>query len=137
MNSVFHAVAVTLNWIASVTGLTYNEINIVAYYIILPFGYVALIDRILRTHVLKIGYVVAWTTVLCLVSDFTAFSNALFTRSVDLLMLFSVVGLDYVAASVLICVILPGLAFVLLSLLAFPALRRRLLTQSEEKTTPP
>ena len=48
MIPIFKLVAQTLNGIASVTGFTYNEINIIAYYILLPFVYVALIDRILR-----------------------------------------------------------------------------------------
>lgn len=32
MNPLFNAVARTLDWVASVTGFTYNEINIIAYY---------------------------------------------------------------------------------------------------------
>jgi hypothetical protein len=125
MNPVFYIVAHTLNWIASVTGFTYNEINIIAYYIILPFVYVALIDRILRKHILKITYVVAWIGVFCLVKDCGAFSNTLFDASVDFLLMFSHVGLNYVAASVVICVILPGIAFVSLLWFAFPELRRK------------
>jgi len=135
MNPVFNAVAQTLNWIASVTGFTYNEINIIAYYIILPFVYVALIDRILHKHILKIIYVVAWTGVLCLIKDFAAFSNFLFKGSVDFLLMFSHVGLDYVSASVVTCVILPGIAFVALLLFAFPTLRRKLFTQNDKQRT--
>ena len=135
MNPVFNAVAQTLNWIASVTGFTYNEINIIAYYIILPFVHVALIDRIMHKHILKIIYVVAWTGALCLIKDFAAFSNSLFNGSVDFLLMFSHVGLDYVSASVVICVVLPGIAFVALLLLAFPTLRRKLFTQNEKQRT--
>jgi len=135
MNLVFQIVAVSLNWIASVTGFTYNEINIIAYYIILPFVYVALIDRILRKHILKIAYVVAWIGVLCLVKDFGAFSNALFDASVDFLLMFSHVGLNYVSASVVICVILPGIVFMALLWFAFPTLRRRLWTQNDKGRT--
>jgi|SRR5882724_277846 len=135
MNPVFNIVAQTLNWIASVTGFTYNEINIIAYYIILPFVYVALIDRIMHKHILKVIYVVAWTGALCLTKDFAAFSNPLFNGSVDFLLMFSHVGLDYVSASVVICVVLPGIAFVALLLLAFPTLRRKLFSQNEKQRT--
>lgn len=134
MNPVFNAVARTLSWIASVTGFTYNEVNIIAYYIILPFIYVALIDRIIRKHILKIVYVVSWTGVLCLVSDFATFSNSLFKSSVGFLLLFSHVGLDYISASVVICVIVPGVVFMLLLLLAFPSLRQRFSTQNRGGT---
>lgn len=135
MNPVFNAVALTLNWIATATGFTYNEINIIIYYIILPFIYVALIDRIMHKHILKVAYVLAWIAVLCLVRDFAAFCDALFNRSVDFLRLFSHVGLDYVSASVVICVILPAIAFAVLLLFAFPTLRRKLSTQSDKPTT--
>lgn len=126
MNPLFNAVAHTLNGIASVTGFTYNEINIIAYYLILPFVYVALLDRIIRKHTLKIVYVATWTVILCLIKDFAAFSNSLFKGSVDFLRRFSHIGLDYVSASVVICVILPGIVFVALLLAAYPTLRRKL-----------
>jgi len=106
-------------WIASVTGFSYSEINIIAYCNILPFIYAALIDRILHKHILKIVYVLAWIGILCFVRDFAAFSKSLFASSVDFLLNFSPVGLDYVSASVVICVILPGIAFVLLMQLDF------------------
>ena len=98
MNLVFRIVADSLNWVASVTGFTYNEINIIAYYIILPFIYVALIDRILKKHFLKIAYVLAWVILILFTPNFRAFSDALFKSSVDFLLLFGRVSLNYVAA---------------------------------------
>jgi hypothetical protein len=135
MNPIFNAVAQTLYWIAAVTGFTYNEINIIVYYIILPFIYVALVDRILRKHILKIIYVVAWAGVLCIVKDFNAFSNTLFNGSVDFLLWFSHVGLNYVSASVVICVLLPMIVFVVLLLVAFPKLRAKLFVKNDKPTT--
>jgi len=126
MNLVFQIVANSLDWIASITGFTYNEINIIGYYIILPFLYVALFDRILKKQVLKIVYIVAWAILIVVIPDFRAFSDALFQSSVDFLLLFGQAGLDYVAASVVVCVVLPGLVFVVLCIFAFPSLRRRL-----------
>jgi hypothetical protein len=132
---IFKLVAQTLNWIASLTGFTYNEINIIAYYILLPFVYVALIDRIFRKHVLKIAYVGGWIGVLCFVGDFTAFSDVLFKRSVDFLLLFSAIGLNYVSASVVICVLLPAIALVALAVFALPSLRRKLFARDDKQAT--
>lgn len=56
MNFIFRIVADSLDWVASVTGFSYNEINIIAYYLILPFFYVVLVDRIFKKHFLKISY---------------------------------------------------------------------------------
>jgi len=64
VNLIFQIVAGLLNGIALVTGLTYNEINIIAYYLILPFIYVALFDRILKKHYLKIIYAATWAVAL-------------------------------------------------------------------------
>jgi hypothetical protein len=114
-----------LNGIAFVTGFTYNEINIIVYYILLPFVYVALVDRLFKKHSLKIAYVLGWGVLILLLKDFRAFSDALFKYSVDFLLLFGPLGLNYTAASVVICVVLPALVFALLSLFASPSLRRR------------
>jgi len=102
MNLIFRIVADSLEGIAAVTGFTYNEINIIAYYIILPFIYVALLDRILKKHFLKISYLAAWGVVILLTPNFRAFSDTLFDYSVDFLLLFRHVGLNYVAASVVL-----------------------------------
>src|ERR1051325_2712479 len=104
MNLVFRIVAGSLNWVASVTGFTYNEINIIVYYILVPFIYVALVDRILKKHFLKIIYVVVWAILILCIPDFKVFSDAFFKHSVDFLLSFGHVGLNYVAASVVICV---------------------------------
>jgi len=132
MNLIFRIVADSLNWIASINGFTYSEINIIAYYIILPFVYVVLIDRILKKHFLKIAYVIAWGVLIILIPNFRAFSDTLFQYSVDFLLFFGHVGLNYVAASVVICVILTGLVFVVLCLFAFPSLRRRLFARHDK-----
>jgi hypothetical protein len=132
MNLVFQIFADSLNWVASVTGFTYNEINVIAYYIILPFIYVALVDRILKRHSLKVTYTVIWVVLIVFTKDFRAFSDALFKHSVDFLLLFRRVGLNYVEASVVICVVLPGLVFALLCFSAFPSLRRWLLAKRDE-----
>ena len=123
MNSVFVIVARLLEWVARLTGLTYNEINIVAYYMVLPFVYIALLDRIIGKHFLKASYVCVWILGLVLMNDFTDFSDTLFQGSVDFLLSFGIVGLDYIEASVVICVILPGLALLVLSMYAFPSFR--------------
>ena len=136
MSLIFNIVALTLDLIGSVTGFTYKEINIIAYYIILPFIYVALVDRIIHRHILKIIYALAWLVALLLIRNFKAFSDALFASSVDFLLWFSHVGLDYVAASVVICVVLPSIALVALLLFAFPTLRQKIATYRKLRSEP-
>lgn len=124
---IFWIVAHALKWVASITGFTYNEINIIAYYIVLPFVYVALFDRILKKHFLKVAYVIVWAVILIyFITDFRVFSDVLFEFSVAFLRLFDRFGLNYVEAAVLVCVVLPGLVFAVLCVFAFPSLRHRL-----------
>ncbi len=92
MNTTFQIVYSLLKWIAQITGFTYNEVNIIAYFIVLPFFYFILADRILKTHVLKFLYVVSVTACLLFIADFTIFSNWLFQKSVDFLLSFEFLG---------------------------------------------
>jgi hypothetical protein len=111
VNAVFTIVAVGLDWLAACTGLTYVEINIIVYFMAIPFVFAAMLDGILRRHWLKLAVVAGWALALFAIPDFNAFSERLFAASVTFLMLFGRIGLDYTAASVVVCVIVPGLVF--------------------------
>ncbi|MCU0748636.1 MAG: hypothetical protein MUF13_03720 [Akkermansiaceae bacterium] len=130
MNTTFEIVSSLLKWIADLSGFTYNEVNIIAYYIILPFAYVILADRIFQKHMLKSLYVVGVSVGLFLITDFTEFSDWLFQRSVDFLLSFQFLGWNYIVSSVLICVVFPAVVFVGMFHFAFPkvfpAIGRRL-----------
>lgn len=136
MDFIFNIVALMLELIAQLTGFTYKEINIIAYYLLLPLVYMALIDRIIGKHVLKVLYVAGWVAVLCLVGNFSVFSNKVFDASVGFLLWFSHVGLNYTGASVVICVVLPLIVFVVLLLFAFPSLRKKVSEQPKDRPQP-
>lgn len=120
MNATFQIVYSLLNWIAEITGFTYNEVNIIAYYIMLPFACVILADRILKMHVLKIIYGVGVTGGLLFIADFKTFSDWLFRKSVDFLLSFQFLGWNYIVSSVLICVVFPAVVFIAMFHFAFP-----------------
>ena len=111
MNAVFYVVMVGLDWLAARTGLSYVEINIIVYFMVIPFVFAAMLDGILRWHWLKIAVVAGWALAMFAIPDFNGFSERLFASSVAFLMLFGRIGLDYTAASVVVCVIVPGLVF--------------------------
>lgn len=126
MNETFQIVYALLMWIAETTGFTYHEVNIIAYYIVLPFVYVVLADRTMKKHVLKIVYVVGVTTCLLLIEDFTRFSDWLFMKSVEFLLSFQILGWNYVVSSVLICVVFPAIVLGVMLHCAFPIFLRSL-----------
>ena len=138
MNSVFNIVYWLLRAVSKISGFTYNEVNVIAYYMILPFAYVVLADKILKTHVLKMGYVTAIGAALLMIKDFTNFSGWLFDESVDFLLSFQAFGWNYIVSSVLICVVFPSIVFVVMFRFAYPdAFRRirRLLTPRGNQST--
>ena len=111
---IFKLVSDFLIYISRLTGLTYNEINIVVYFFLIPFSWFVLIDVIYGFHYFKLTF-----TVICLVlyfscRDFESFSNRLFDKSVSFLNYFNNYGSNYVASSVWICVFLPIMIYGLL-----------------------
>ncbi len=109
MNFIFAIVYEVLKWLSWATALTYREINIVAYFIVIPFLFLLLIDRLLKAHYLKISFSVITVVSLLIIDDFEEFSNLWFDRSVVFLNWFDIIGWNYIEASVIICVALPAL----------------------------
>ena len=64
MKTIFVLVMHALQWCAAVTGLTYNEINIIVFYMIIPFVYAAMLDGIIRRQWIKFAVVAAWVLTL-------------------------------------------------------------------------
>lgn len=119
MSIVFKIVAGVLSLFSKITGLSYVEVNIILYFIILPFMYVHLIDKILDTRILKVGFIIGIIFFFIIVKDFQRFSIWLFEKSVYFLNDFDSVGWNYIQASVIICVILPGIMFFILFYFAY------------------
>jgi len=110
MDAIFFVVMVTLQIIASITGLTYNEINIIVYYMMVPLVFAVLIDRLYGCY-LKLLVVGFWSLAILVIPNFKVFCDRLFDVSVKFLNLFSYIGVDYIAASVVVCVLLPIAGF--------------------------
>jgi len=113
----FSFVAKVLHKTAEIIGLTYEEVNILLYYLAVPLVYVSVLDAILGSHYIKAIWLIVTALFVFPVNRFKERSMALFGRSVTFLKWFARFGLDYLQASVLVCVVLP--VVVLLVLLAF------------------
>ena len=122
MSDVFQIVYQFLVWLSARTGLTYQEVNIIVYYFLVPLAFFVLLDRIFRTWICTACFLCLSAAALLLIPSFEQFSKALFDLSVVFLEQFSRIGWNYTEASVWICVVFPGVAFLLLCCVA---LRRR------------
>ncbi len=122
IDRIFDIVAAGLYGSASAIGLTYNEINILVYYLIIPLTWTVMLDVWLRRAIATPILLAIWTGLaLSVGSDFSGWCDRAFAASVDFLNLFNAWGGNYVLNSVIICVLLPLIIYVLL---AWPLIRR-------------
>jgi hypothetical protein len=111
---VFGIVAGLLYVAGFVTGFSYNEVNIIVYYFFIPFSWLVLLDVIFHFHYLKVAFAVFCVSFLFYCKDFGVFADELFEQSVQFLNAFAVLGSNYVLSSVVICVIVPVIVYVVL-----------------------
>ena len=113
MLPIFAVVAGLEHIIAKLTGTTYNEVNIIVYYLLIPLSWTAMVDYITMTPFITPMYIIAW--VIFLWKDQMKFRDRCdwaFDRSVDFLLWFKKIGWNYVVSSVIICVVVPVLIYV-------------------------
>ena len=112
MLPVFAIVAGIEHVIAKVTGLTYNEVNIIIYYLLIPLSWAVMIDFITMLPLLSPMYIVGW--IVFLWKDPLRFRDRCdwaFGKSVDFLLWFKKIGWNYIVSSVIICVVVPALVY--------------------------
>lgn len=113
MLPIFGVVAGLEHIIAKLTGATYNEVNIIVYYLLIPLSWVAMVDYITMMPFLTPMYIIAW--VIFLWKDQMKFRDRCdwaFDKSVDFLSWFKRIGWNYVVSSVIICVVVPVLIYI-------------------------
>ena len=113
MVPIFALVAGLEHIIAKLTGATYNEVNIIVYYLLIPLSWAVMVDYITMLPFLSLMYIIAW--VIFLWKDPMKFRDRCdwaFDKSVDFLLWFKKIGWNYVVSSVIICVVVPVLIYV-------------------------
>ena len=118
-NRIFNAVAQALRSLSRLTGFTYNEINVLLYYFIIPFTWLILLDNFLDVHYLKMSGIIFCLGFFAGCNDFKKYSDWLFFKSVIFLNFFNRFGSNYIKSSVWICVSFPLLIYAILLYLSF------------------
>jgi hypothetical protein len=116
-NKIFNIVATFLSNIGRITGRSYNEINIIVYFFLIPFSWFVLLDLIFKLHYFKIVFAIYTLCFALYCRNFKKFSDWMFNKSVIFLNYFNKYGSNYVVTSVLVCVTLPILIYTMLILL--------------------
>ena len=136
MNLVFKLVAGILYVLSLLFGVTYVEMNIIAYYFFIPITWVILLDAIFKFHWFKIIAFVGYIVLFLSIDNWTKFCAWVFRKSVTLLNFpyiwtehefsdvaildnaiitnQSFVGPYYVRNSVIVCVFVPVVVYAVL-----------------------
>lgn len=113
MVPIFGVVAGVEHVIAKLTGATYNEVNIIIYFLLIPLSWASMIDYITRLPLLSPMYLIAW--IVFFWKDQMTFRDRCdwaFDKSVEFLLWFKKIGWNYVVSSVIICVVVPVLIYI-------------------------
>ena len=113
MIPIFGFVAGIEHVIAKLTGLTYNQVNIIVYYLLIPLSWTIMIDYITSLPFLTPMCLIAW--IIFLWKDPLKFKERCdwaFDKSVEFLLYFKKIGWNYIVSSVIICVAVPMLIYV-------------------------
>ena len=119
IKELFNATAKALMKLAQKLHLTYNEVNIIVYYMLVPLSWAVMLDFIIVTWP---WLTISWIAVCLLVTwwnrkRFSQWCDWAFQKSVEFLQGFGFVGWDYCKASVIICVFFIAIVYAILILL--------------------
>ena len=118
ISSIFRKVADVLIYGASVMGITYNEINIIVYYLLIPLTWTIMLDFYIGTPITTYTLIFIWFGIkIGTWGRFREWSDWAFMCSVDFLNYFNRWGGNYVLNSVIICVLVPLFIYIGLILL--------------------
>ena len=120
VQNVFTLVASSLLWIGRKTGLTYNEVNIVFYYLLIPLSWTIMLDCLIHKPYSTAALLFTWLGIFIATRHtFREWCDWAFQDSVDFLNWFNRWGGNYVLNSVILCVLVPLIVYsILIYLLA-------------------
>ena len=118
MVTIFALVMHSLESMAAFFSISYAAANVVIYFAVIPASFAVLLDFVFRTNAFRVMLGIVALCAFAVCRDGTSVSDLLFSLSVRFLRSFSAIGINYVDASVLVCVVLPASAFAVLLFLA-------------------
>ena len=112
IKQTFAVVANSLLFIGKETGLTYNEVNILVYYLLIPLSWSVMFDCWIGLPITSAALMCVWIGIFIATRHtFREWCDRAFQDSVNFLNWFNRWGGNYVLNSVIICVLLPLLVY--------------------------
>lgn len=114
VDTIFFFCYSCLDYISDVTRLSYNEVNIIVYYMIIPFIWGCMLDILFKTFIISPILLIFYLTIILINrKKFSHFCNVIFYKSQTFILFFG----DYIKQSVVICVIIPIIITIILLML--------------------
>ena len=118
VRQIFVKVAMALYNGAMKLGITYNEINILVYYLVIPLTWTIMVDLLIGMPLTTMALLCVWAGIrIGTWGRFTEWCDWAFMRSVDFLYYFNRWGGNYHLNSVVICVAIPILIYIALAVM--------------------
>lgn len=115
---IFGIVAASLRLMAKALHMTYNEINIIVYYLIIPLSWCIMLDYIMGLPITTPIWILLWVYIFWSKRKFfRQWCDVAFKLSVDFLLKFQRIGWNYWVASVIIGVVVPIIIYAVLIIL--------------------
>ena len=110
VSKLFWWVAKSLQSIARILHLSYNEINIIVYYLLIPLSWCIMLDCLIGMPITTLLLVAVWAVIFLKVKSFSEWCDKGFKLSQRFICFFG----EYVGYSVIICVFIPVLIYAVL-----------------------
>ena len=111
---IFNFVANQLHILARKLNLTYNQINVIVYFFIIPLTWTILIDTYFESYFCTLLFIIFMLGFRVGCTNFKTYADLLFLKSVHFLNYFNRFGSNYYKTSVWICVLVPVLIYIFL-----------------------
>lgn len=109
---IFSIVAQGLVKLAKLFCITYNEINVIVYYFLIPLSWTIMFDYWIEKPLTTILFLCIWIGIVIATHKFfKEWCNWVFEDSVKFLNYFNKFGENYILNSVIICVVIPLLIY--------------------------
>lgn len=114
---VFCKIADLLRKFAGRFAISYEAANIIVYFFIIPFSWLILLDIALSFFFFTPLFLLTVFILKFFIKHFETFSGNLCDLAINILNSFSFMGMDYLVASIVFCVIFPIIIYTFLILL--------------------
>ena len=115
---IFNRVAFALYDSAQLLGITYNEINILVYCLLIPLTWTIMVDILIGLPIATTALLLVWAGIkIGTWGHFSEWCDWAFMSSVDFLNYFNRWGGNYILNSVVICVAIPILIYIALAVM--------------------